>query len=589
MTRSDTATPTTRPKVPLKGPIAEGLSICGLHVGFALLFSAVINIAYLAPTLYMLQVYDRVMISGSGETLIFLTVALGAALATQTIIDQIRQRILLAASVRLDRVFSIRIFRKLLSARTVGPQVRLNQALRDFDIIRAAATGPTAMAVFDAPWVPIYVLVCFFMHPAIGLLALLGSLFLVGLAILNERITKDYFERSSKANAASYANQDAAGNSADVIRAMGMTESFVRQFESGRVAANVPQLEAQQATGRVGGVIRFTRLLLQSVALGLGAWLAVTRQISPGAVFASSMLCGRALAPIDQIVAQWRPIQSALTAYKGLRGLLGAEDAPRPTALPAPKAHLVVDKISCASPQKDRVLLREVQFGAQGGAIVAVIGASGAGKTTLLQAIANARGVEQGEIRFDGARYTDWESERLARFIGYLPQDSALFPGSVKDNISRFDRLAGRLEAEVDELAIKAAQSAGVHELILSLPQGYDTMLGGTGRKLSAGQQQRVALARALYDDPVLYVLDEPNASLDGAGEANLVQVLARLRQQGALVILSAHRPPLIQIADYIAVLNNGKLDTFGTRQEVMEALRPQEARPPLRPVGSNA
>ena len=591
MKRSDTNPPVTGPKSPTKGPIAEALSICRVHAGYALLFSALINIAYLAPTLYMLQVYDRVMVSGSGSTLIFLSVALAASLATQTVIDQIRQRILLAASVRLDRVFSIRIFRKLLSNRSAGPQVRLNQALRDFDMIRAAATGPTAMAVFDAPWVPIYIIVCFFMHWQIGMLALLGSAFLICLAILNERVTKDYVERSAKANAASYASQDAAGQSADVIRAMGMTESFIRQFESGRVSANIPQLEAQQATGRVGGVIRFTRLLLQSMALGLGAWLAVTRQISPGAVFASSMLATRALAPIDQIVAQWRPLQSAATAFKGLKSLLQAEAADRPTALPAPKAQLVVDRVSCANPQKDRVLVREVAFAAQGGSVVAVIGASGAGKTTLLQAIANARGVDGGEIRFDGARYTDWDPERLARYIGYLPQDSAMFPGTVKDNISRFDRQAGRSEAEVDELAIKAAQSAGVHELILSLPQGYDTVLGPAARKLSAGQQQRVALARALYDDPVLYVLDEPNANLDGQGEQNLVQVIARLKQQGALVLLSAHRAPLIGIADYICILKDGRLEKFGTRQEVMEALRPAEPRPlrPVSPVGGHA
>jgi ABC-type protease/lipase transport system fused ATPase/permease subunit len=286
------------------------------------------------------------------------------------------------------------------------------------------------------------------------------------------------------------------------------------------------------------------------------------------------MLAARALAPTDQIVAQWRVLSSAATAYDELREQLAVPDDIAQTVLPDPKASLSLRQAMVLAPAGDRALLAGINLEAEGGQIIAVIGPSGAGKTTLLQLIANARAPYQGEVRIDGARYGDWDPQRLGRFIGYLPQDSALFPGSVKDNISRFDRWAGVAAEQVDAMAIAAAKAAGVHELILALPRGYDTPLGPRGRGLSAGQQQRVALARALYAQPVLYVFDEPNSNADAEGEAVLLKVLADLKAAGALVIVAAHRLSLIAAVDQIAVLKDGRLDRFGPRVEVLAALR---------------
>jgi PrtD family type I secretion system ABC transporter len=571
-------------------PIREALKLCGLHMRTALLFSALVNVAYLAPTFYMLTVYDMVVPSSSSPSLVFVTIALALSLLTLTYLDSLRSRILSAASMRLDRVFASRIFRRAMLDAGGGPQPRVNQLIREFDTIRLAVTGSAALAMFDAPWIPIYIAVCFFLHFAIGALALGGSIMLFGLAVWNERSTREYSKRALEASAASYAAQEAAGGSADIVRALGMTDAFVEHFEVTRDLANLPQMEAAHANGRIGGIIRFLRLFLQSAALGLGAWLAINKQISGGAIFASSMLAARALGPIDQIVAQWRTVSQAISSYGAIRTHLSAPDVSSKTALPKPAPRLQVNQATVLTPTRDRAMLNGVNFAAEGGQIVGVIGVSGAGKTTLMQVLANARIPDQGEVRIDGARYTDWDSEKLGRFLGYVPQDCALFPGTVKDNISRFDISAGVDPARVDEMAVTAAKAAGVHELILSLPGGYDAKLGPRGRGLSAGQQQRIALARAMYGEPILYIFDEPNSNLDSEGEAILVDVITRLRARGALVIVAAHRLSLIASADLLAVMREGRLERFGPRNDILESLKQQQQpqqRPAARPSGA--
>jgi PrtD family type I secretion system ABC transporter len=558
-----------------KGPLREALGLCGVHLRYAVIFSALVNLAYLAPTIYMLQVYDKVVPSGSKPTLIFLTLALTATLFVLTYLDRIRGRLLMTASVRLDQAFSARIFRRAMQDAAAGSPIRLNQLIRDFDTIRMAVTGPAALALFDAPWIPIYVIVCYIVHPLIGSLALGGAVVLCALAVLNERATRDLSRLGAAASAAGYANQESASAGADVVRALGMTPAFAAQFEQARAAASAPQMLAARTSGRIGGLIRFLRLFLQSAALGAGAWLAISKDISAGAIFASSMLAARALGPIDQIVAQWRVLSSAVTAYDDLREPLSAADeAGARTALPDPRPRLTLQQATVMTPAADRALLLGVSLDLLGGQIVGVIGPSGAGKTTLLQLVANARAAGRGEVRIDGARYADWDPQRLGRFIGYLPQDSALFPGTIKDNISRFDRWAGVDADRVDAMAVEAAKAAEVHELILSLPKGYDTELGPRGRGLSAGQQQRIALARAVYGRPVLYVLDEPNSNADAEGEAALLRLLAELKAGGALVIVAAHRLSLIAAVDQIALLKDGRLERFGPRAEVLAALR---------------
>jgi ATP-binding cassette subfamily C protein len=554
--------------------LREALQFCGVHLRYALIFSALVNIAYLAPTIYMLQVYDKVVPSGSKPTLILLTVALAATLLVLTYLDRIRGRLLMGASIRLDKAFSARIFRRAMLDAARGSPIRLNQLVRDFDTIRLAATGPAAMALFDAPWIPIYVIVCYIVHPLIGALALGGSVVLCLLAILNERATRELGKVASAASAAGYATQDSSASAADVVRALGMTDAFVVQFEEARAAASRPQMQSARANGRISGLIRFLRLFLQSAALGLGAWLAISKDISAGAIFASSMLAARALGPIDQIVAQWRTLSAAATAYDELKDQLTRTEASPQTLLPDPEPRISLRQATVLTPAGDRALLASINLNAEGGSVVGVIGPSGAGKTTFLQVLANARSPQHGDVRIDGARYSDWDPERLGRFIGYLPQDSALFPGTVKDNISRFDQWAGVAAEQVDAMAVEAAKAAGVHELILGFPQGYDTKLGPRGRGLSAGQAQRIALARALYGRPRIYVFDEPNSNADAEGEAMLLKILADLKAAGALVFVAAHRLSLIAAVDQIAVLNSGRLERFGPRVEILAALR---------------
>lgn len=538
-----------------------------------MLFSAVVNLAYLAPTIYMLQVYDRVVPSGSRPTLVFLTVALAATLFLLTYLDRMRSGILLAAGVKLNEAFSARIFRRALAGAAGGRPLRLNQMVRDFDAIRAAITGPAALAIFDTPWIPIYIAVCFVVHPVIGGIALIGSIVLGLLAILNERTTRHLSTQSARAMAASAVGQDSVSASADIVRALGMSSTFLSQFEDARARAVTPQLDGARSNGRIAGLIRFLRLLLQSIALGAGAWLAIEKQISAGAIFASSMLAARALSPIDQIVANWRTLATAATSYDSLREHLRREPEASITTLPRPQARLAVQGVTVAALERGPPQIGGVSFEAAAGQVVGIIGLSGSGKTSLLQLIANARMPDQGEVRLDGARFGDWDTDRLGRFIGYLPQDCALFPGSIRDNISRFDRWSGSEPEVTDQLVVEAAKEAEIHELVLGLPQGYDTMLGPRGRGLSAGQQQRVALARALYGAPFLYVFDEPNSYADAAAEAALLRVIERLKTRGAIVVMALHRRALIGAIDLIAQLGEGRLERFGPRDKVMAAL----------------
>ena len=565
-----------------EGPLREALRLCGSHLRFAILFSAIVNMAYLAPTLYMLQVYDRVVPSGSRPTLVFITIALAASLFLLTYLDRMRSRLLLAAGVKLNEAFTGRIFRRALAGAGAGRPIRLNQMVRDFDTIRMAISGPAALALFDTPWIPIYIVTCFIVHWAIGCLALGGAVVLGSLAYLNERATHDVDRRAAQAVAASAFGQEAVSASADVIRSLGMSSAFQAQFEDARVRTVSPQLDAARSTGRIAGLIRFTRLLLQSIALGAGAWLAIDHQVSSGAIFASSMLAARALSPIDLVVANWRTLSAAVTSYDALKEHLQKDAAHAATELPRPTSRLTVAAATALA--GGRPLLDKATFEVTAGQVVGVIGPSGSGKTTLLQMIANARACDEGEVRLDGARLPDWDIDRLGRFIGYVPQDAALFAGSIKDNISRFDAWRGVDHAAIDRDTIEAAREAEIHELILTLPHGYDTQLGPRGRGLSAGQQQRVALARALYGGPMLYVLDEPNSNVDAEGEAALVRLLARLKAQGAIVVMAVHRASLIGAVDLIAQLRGGRIERFGPRDAVLADLQAPARRPPAAP-----
>lgn len=558
------------------GPLRQALAACRRHFVAAASFSALVNLLYIAPTVYMLQVYDRVVPTEGELTLLFLTLVLVFALATLSLLDRIRSRLLVRASVLLDARLAPVILDTTLG-RPGGPVAR--QALREFDTMRQTLTGPGMLALFDAPWSPIYVLVCFLVHPWIGAMALASAIVLPVIAWRNEKATRARLDRAQEVAARAYAHQESILTQAETVRALGMRRAMVLRQLRQREAMLTLQTEANFAAGSYLTATKFTRLALQSLALGLGALLAIDNKISGGAIFASSFLLSRALSPVEQLVGTWKGIVQARSSYRNLSGLLDHAAVGEQTLLPAPKGALALDQVTLLNATRDGAILNAVSFAVSPGEAIAIIGPSGAGKSTLLRAIAGAVHCERGTIRFDGADQRDWDPERLAAHIGYLPQDSALIAGTIKENVCRFATETGDDIAEIDRAAIAAAEKVGAHELILRLAGGYDHRLDLGGRGLSAGQAQRIALARAVYGDPALLLLDEPNAHLDAEGDAQLVAALQRLKSEGRTMLIASHKLSILPVVDRILVLRDGRVELFGPRDEVLPKVAPSNVR----------
>jgi PrtD family type I secretion system ABC transporter len=550
--------------------LASALGECRRHFVAAAVFSLLINLLYLAPTLYMLQVYDRVVPTAGKTTLLFVTLALALALLTLSLLDMIRNRLLVRASQRLDAILAPRILTQMMAADSSVAA----QSMRDFDSVRTVMASPAIAAIFDAPWTPVFLAVAFMLHFWIGIMAIVAAALLVTLAWLNQRATQKHMEVATSAMASAHNSQQAAAVHGTTIKGLGMTGAMVERQLAHRRIALANMVHAQFSGSRLTATSRFFRLFVQSSALGLGALLAIAGEISAGAIIASSVLLSRALQPIESIIGAWSSLASARAAVNRLtRNIETLGEQRLYTALPPPEGLLKVEEVGLRG-RDGRPILFGMSFVAEPGHILGVIGPSGSGKTTLGRILIGAVQPTVGTVRLDGASLTDWNQDELGKHLGYMPQEPSLFEGSIKDYIARFSRASTADEASaIDDAVVQAAKEAGVHELILELPQGYDTLLGLGGAGLSAGQAQRIALARALYGQPRLLVLDEPNAFLDQAGESALLTAVTAARARSATVIVIAHRRGLLAVADRLLVLEAGRPKMIGPTKDVVARL----------------
>ncbi|MGF6432261.1 type I secretion system permease/ATPase [Bradyrhizobium elkanii] len=544
----------------------QALRACQGYFVTAAIFSLAINLLYLAGPLYMLQVYDRVISSASEITLLMLTLALLLAFMALAGLDAVRARVLTRTSIRLDRKIAPRAMTAIIdhSAKIGGAR---SQLLRDFDTFRQFITGSGIHAIFDLPWAPIYIAVIFALHPLLGAFALGCTIILVLMALLNEWIVKPPLSESGEAANRNYSFTEMSLRNTEVVRAMGMTAGLLKRWSRDRDRMIERQVAASDRAATMQSMIRFLRLSMQSLILGLGAYLVIERLTTAGAMFAASILLGRALQPIEQIVGSWRGLVSARGSFLRVRELLAANPQRQSElTLPRPEGHLSVEALSFAAPGTSKPILRGVTFQIAAGEVLGIIGPSGAGKSTLARHIVGVQAPSAGAVRLDGSDVSTWIRSSLGQHLGYLPQDIELFADSIAANICRFDR-------KEDRDIISAAQTAGVHDMILRLPDGYDTQVGEGGAILSGGIRQRIALARAAYGNPSLVVLDEPSSNLDSEGDAALADCITELKKRGTTVVIISHRPATIGVVDKILVLREGVAEMFGPRSEILSRL----------------
>lgn len=544
-------------------------------------FSLFVNLLMLVPAIYMLAIYDRVLMSGSESTLMMLTVITVFLFLVLGGLEWIRSRILVATSARLDEHLGERVFDAIFTqSLTSSGQVSTAQPLNDLLQIRQFLTGPGLLAFFDAPWIPIYVGLMFLFHSYFGSVAVVSMLLLAGLAIWNELSTRTDLADANRESieATQFAQRNV--RNAEVVEAMGMLPRLRARWQAKQFRVLTLQSRASTRASLINALSRTYRLTIQSLVLGLGAYLAIRKEISPGLVISGSILLGRALAPLDHMIAGWRGFLGAREAYGRLDSLLRSvpERAPR-MSLPPLRGQITLENLVIAVPSRIEPILNGVTLTIEPGTTVALIGPSAAGKSTLARAMLGLYAPARGRVCLDGADVHNWDRTQLGQSIGYLPQDVELLDGTVAENITRF----GQIEAD---RVVEAARCAGIHDMVLTLPQAYDTPLIGGGVTLSAGQQQRIGIARAIYGRPQLVVLDEPNANLDMAGEAALVTTLLQLQRDGCTVVVVTHRTNVLQVVHRIALIVQGKLARYGSREEILAAMaQPQSAVPPPRPV----
>jgi ATP-binding cassette subfamily C exporter for protease/lipase len=537
--------------------------------GVLALFSGVINLLMLVPSIYMMQVFDRVLTSRNETTLLMLSLILLGFYLLSCALEWVRGQVMIKMSAGLDAQLGERVFGAAFERSLKEHSANPAQVLSDLNSIRQFVTGPGLIALFDAPWLPIYLIATFLFHPWLGLFTVMGSIILAALAIWNELATRKSMGEANRLSVASANYVNSTLQNAEVIQAMGMLTALRRRWFNVQQRIITAQAEASNRSARISAMTRFVRMTWQSLALGLGAVLVMENQISAGVMIAVSVLMGRAMAPVEALIGSWKQMGNTKSSYERLNRLLNEFPKPQPRmALPAPTGAVSIDKLVVTPPGMQRPAVNGVTFTLAKGEVLAVIGPSASGKSSLARAMVGIWPASHGSVRLDNAEVSQWSRETLGPYLGYLPQDIELFDGTIAENIARF--------GEVDSLkVIEAARLAGIHEMILHFPKGYDTLLGVGGLGLSGGQKQRIGLARALYGQPALVVLDEPNSNLDEAGEAALVLAVSKLKAAGSTVVLVTHRPSILGVVDKLLFLRDGVQQLYGPRDQVLKTLVP--------------
>jgi len=532
------------------------------------LFSLFANLLMLTGPLYMLQVYDRVLGSGSEETLIALSILVVFLYGVMGILDYTRGRIMARVGARFQEDLDRRVFDAVIRKSAVAPDIKTQSGLADLEAVQRLLTSPVLMAGFDMPWTPVFFAGIFLFHPFLGYLAVGGAVVLVLITLANQMMSREPQGQSTHAGQVAVSMSDQIRNEAEMVQSMGMRDAAFGRWQVARGNALEKQLEAADITGGFSSLTKSLRLFLQSAMLGLGAYLVLQNEMTAGAMIAGSILLGRALAPVELALNQWPLVQRGMRGWDNLSELLGAVAVEKSrTPLPRPKALLIAKSLTVVPPGEKQAALKSVNFEVLPGQAVGVIGPSGAGKSTLARTLTGVWVPAGGSIRLDAASLDQYDPAVLGKLIGYLPQRVQLFDGTIAENIARLD-------ANPDaEKVVAAAKMAAAHEMILELPNGYDTQLSIGQVRLSGGQMQRIGLARALYDDPVIVVLDEPNSNLDNVGSQALNQAIRTMKEQGRSVLIMAHRPAAIQECDTLLVLDGGMRMAFGPKDEVLAGM----------------
>ena len=557
---------TDRNRSPARSELAEALTACrGAFYGTALI-SGVSNILMLTGAMFMLEIYDRVLPSRSMPTLVGLLVLAAALFTALGILDAIRGRILVRIGGTLDETLSGRVYDTLMRLPLrVGGRSDGTQPLRDLDAVRSYLSGLGPVALFDLPWIPLYLAICFAFHPLIGFTALAGAIILIALTLLTEILMRAPAKTATEAAVVRNGLAEAGRRNAEALVAMGMAGRIAARWSQANRQYMRSQQEASDLGGGLGATSKVLRMMLQSGVLAVGAYLVIHQEASAGIIIAGSILSARALAPVDLAIANWKGFVTARQSWQRLNKLLMSSPARlAPMQLQTPVQRLNVEAVSGSPPGVPKIVVQDITFELVAGQGLGIIGPSGSGKSSLVRLLVGVWHPVRGNVRLDGAALDQWSPDALGRHIGYLPQDVELLAGTVAENIARFEPNAD------NEAVIAAARAVGVHDLIVRLPAGYDTPIGEQGSALSAGQAQRIALARAVYRDPFLVVLDEPNSNLDSEGEEALTRAILGIRERNGIVIVVAHRPSAIAGVDRLLMLNQGRAQALGPKDEVL-------------------